>query len=268
MTGPVVGLRPEDLAEVMAKFGVAETQVRRDHAISHILAAISRLDNAGITFFGGTALSRTFLDHARLSEDIDLLTTASREVLVTNLTKTIDTALRRSHGRVSWSPPWTRNSDVEPAVVITPDGIAVKIQLLRAANYEPWPTQKRAIEQRYRDAPPAVLQVPTLPSFVGWKTAAWMDRGTTRDLYDLWALTKIGALNAESAALFARHGPTGSPPRSWMFEHAPSPSEWAAQLAEQTRLTVTAEEALNVVRTAWAAAVGEDWSPRRRMQSD
>jgi hypothetical protein len=161
---------------------------------------------------------------------------------------------------MTWSPGWSRNSDVDPAVAVTPDGIAIKIQLLRGAGYEPWPTETREIEQRYRDAPPAILRVPTLQAFAGWKTAAWMDRGAARDLYDLWALDKVGALTAESAALFARHGPTSSPPRSWMFKGAPSAAEWQAQLAGQTRLTVTAAEALEAVRSAWAAAVGEEWS--------
>lgn len=73
-------------------------------------------------------------------------------------------------------------------------------------------------------------------------------------------MDKVGALNAESAALFATHGPTSSPPWSWMFKRAPSAVEWQAQLAGQTRLTVSAADALEAVRTAWAAAVGEDWS--------
>jgi hypothetical protein len=99
-----------------------------------------------------------------------------------------------------------------------------------------------------------------LQAFAGWKSAAWMDRCAARDLYDLWALDKVGALTAESAALFAIHGPTCSPPRSWMFKGAPSAAEWQAQLAGQTRLTVTAAEALEAVRSAWAAAVGQEWS--------
>jgi hypothetical protein len=116
----------------------------------------------------------------------------------------------------------------------------------------------RKIERRYRDAPPATLQVPTLASSAGWKTVAWMDRGAPRDLYDLWALDKVGALNAESASLFATHGPTGSPPRSWMFTRAPSDAEWQSQLAGQTRLTLSAAEALETVRASWVAAVGDD----------
>ena len=253
-------MQPDDVAEVMATFGVAEAQVRRDHAISHILAALSRRRSEELIFFGGTALSRTYLLDERLSEDIDLIAVGQRDDLAGILLKDIDAALARTHGRITWSPGWLRNSDVDPAVAVTPDGIAIKIQLFRGAGYEPWPTETREIEQRYHDAPPAILRVPTLQAFAGWKTVAWMDRHAARDLYDLWALDKVGALTAESAALFATHGPTSSSPRSWMFKGAPSAAEWQAQLAGQTRLTVTAAEALEAVRSAWAAAVGEEWS--------
>jgi len=258
MTQPF-GLQPDDLAEAMASFGVAEAQVRRDHAISHILAALSRHHGEELIFFGGTALSRTYLLDQRLSEDIDLIAVDHRDGLADVLLKEVSSALARTHGRITWSPEWSRSSDVDPAVAVTADGIAVQIQLLRGAGYEPWPTETRQIEQRYRDAPPAILRVPTLLSFAGWKTAAWMDRGAARDLYDLWALDKVGALNPESAALFARHGPTSSPPRSWMFKRAPSAVEWQAELGGQTRLKVTAAEALEAVRTGWAVAVGKDW---------
>jgi hypothetical protein len=169
-------------------------------------------------------------------------------------------ACKRTHGRLTWSPAWTPNSDVAPALIETMRGVVIKIQLLRGAHYEPWPTEERAINQRYSDAPPATLRVPTLAAFAGWKTAAWMDRGSPRDLYDLWALANIGALDAESAVLFTRHGPINKPPQPWMFTKAPTPAEWHAQLASQTRLSVSADEALQVVRAAWSTAMNEPWS--------
>jgi hypothetical protein len=148
----------------MATFGVAEAQVRRDHAISHILGALSRHRREDLIFFGGTALSRTYPLDKRLSEDIDLIAVDHREDLAGVLLKDINTALARTHGQITWSP----------------DGIAIKIQLLSGARYEPWPTQTREIEQRYRDAPSATLPAPTLLAFAGWKTAAWLDRGVSR----------------------------------------------------------------------------------------
>jgi predicted nucleotidyltransferase component of viral defense system len=255
MTNPPVGLQPDDLQRVMDQFGVSEEQVRRDHTISHILAALSRSHREHLIFYGGTALSRTFLLDGRLSEDIDLIALSNRDELADILVKDIADALRRTHGRIVWDPRWTRQSDAQPAVLVTPSGIAIRIQLLRGTGYAPWPTELRQIEQRYRDALPAILRVPTLPSFAGWKTATWIDRHAARDLYDLWALSKVGALNTESAALFVRHGPTSRPPAGWMFDRAPSAEEWRARLGGQTRLTVSADEALSAVRAAWSTVV-------------
>ena len=85
----------------MATFGVAEAQVRRDHAISHILAALSRRHSEELIFFGGTALSRTYLLDERLSEDIDLIAVDQRDDLAGILLKDIDAALARTHGRIT-----------------------------------------------------------------------------------------------------------------------------------------------------------------------
>jgi hypothetical protein len=60
---------------------------------------------------------------------------------------------------------------------------------------------------------------------------------------------------SEAADLFARLGPTGQPPRGWMFSEPPSPADWTTQLGGQTRIAVTSVEALEVVRDAWDAVV-------------
>ena len=117
----------------------------------------------------------------------------------------------------------------------------------------------RQIEQRYRDARPAMLQVPTVCSFAGWKTDAWCARQASRDLYDLWALAERGAIDADTVAAFVKHGPTGRPPRPFMFSKAPTSGEWEAALGGQTRLIIGPEDALRVVRNAWATALEEDW---------
>ncbi len=123
----------------------------------------------------------------------------------------VERALRRSHGTVSWSAQLAAVRDVDPVVLSTDDGLRVRIQLLRQAGYPSWPTEWRDIVQRYSDARPTRLQVPTLAAFVAWKTAAWVDRSAARDLYDLWALTRIDALTADAADLFARGGADREP---------------------------------------------------------
>lgn len=97
--------------------------------------------------------------------------------------------------------------------------------------------------------------MPTLPAFAASKTTAWHDRHTPRDLYDLWGLARLDAIDADAGALFARHGPTGRPPRSWMFRDPPAAEDWDRQLGSQTRIAVDPTEALAVVRDAWKAAV-------------
>lgn len=62
------GLSQDDLEREASRFGVADEQVRRDHAISHVLAGLAASMRDDLIFFGGTALSRTHLVNARLSE--------------------------------------------------------------------------------------------------------------------------------------------------------------------------------------------------------
>lgn len=252
MTTPEYDL---DQARAVAdQFGVALEQVRRDHLISHVLAAVSRSHRDEVLFFGGTALARTFLTNGRLSEDVDLIALKSRADVAAGLEKTIASALRRSHGRIAWAPALTAVRSTDAAVLLAEDGrLAVRVQLLDRQGYEPWPTSVRDLDQRYRGAAPASLRVPTAAAFAAWKTAAWHDRAAPRDLWDLWALSERGYITTDAAALFAEHGPTRNVPQPWMFTTAPSEEQWQAQLAGQTRLTVSAAEALEVVGSAWAA---------------
>jgi hypothetical protein len=94
--------------------------------------------------------------------------------------------------------------------------------------------------------------VPTRAAFVASKTAAWHDRRASRDLWDLWALTKLGAIDRDAAELFGRYGPTNRPPGAYLFQVAPNETDWHSQLAGQTRLTITAAAVLHEVRSAWA----------------
>lgn len=134
------------------------------------------------------------------------------------------------------------------------DGRPVRLQLLSARDRTVWPTERRELVQRYTDAPGAELLLPTLQAFAASKTATWVDRLAPRDLWDLWALSGVGAIDADAAALFRRLGPTNQLPGAYRFNRAPSDAEWQAQLAGQTRLSVSATEALKAVREAWRQA--------------
>jgi predicted nucleotidyltransferase component of viral defense system len=248
-------LSPDDLAAVAAQFGVADSQVRRDHLISHLLAALTRTLSDEVLFFGGTALSRTFLTDMRLSEDIDLIARGRRRDVAAEIERVVPRLLRREFPGLYWDPQLTALRDVEPAVLRSSDGTVVRVQLLAASGYPAWPTNYLELEQRYEDAPPARLRVPTRPAFAAWKTVAWADRAASRDLFDLWALARVNGIDSEAAQLFVRHGPTNRPPAPSIFEKAPDETSWQRDLSGQTRLTVSAAEAMEAVRWAWGAVV-------------
>lgn len=245
---------PDERDSVATLFGVSAEQVERDHFISHVLAFLSRDFGDRVHFIGGTALARTHLPDGRLSEDIDLIAVGSRKDVANALDATLPRALARTHGRLTVEPALGAAADTLPVLLRPADGRPVRLQLLSARNRTIWPTERRALVQRYSDSPAAELLVPTLPAFAASKTATWADRLAPRDLWDLWALSRLGAIDAEAAGLFRRHGPTNKNPAAHIFNCAPSDAQWQAQLAGQTRLRVSAADALTKVREAWRRA--------------
>lgn len=240
--------------DVAEQFGVARAQVRRDHLISHLLATLSAHLADQVIFFGGTALARGWLPNGRLSEDLDLIAVGRRRDVAELIERHLVRENRREFPRMNWQPALSSVREIEPAVLTTADGVSIRIQLLGMTGYPPWPVQQRSLVQRYSDAPPATLVVPTRPAFAAWKTVAWSDRAASRDLFDLWSLASIDAIDSEAAALFAKHGPTNKPPHKSFFVKAPDEAAWRRDLSSQTRLQVSAAEALAVVRQAWQLA--------------
>ncbi len=251
-----------EISSVAEQFGVATEQAERDHLISHLLAFLSRDFGDQIHFIGGTALARTHLPNGRLSEDIDLVAVDDRKAVAVGLDAALPRALARTHGRLTVDPALGSISDTSGAILRTSEGLTVRMQLLSSRTRTVWPTERRAVVQRYSDAPAAELLVPTLPAFAASKTATWFDRHASRDLWDLWALDRIGAIDAEAEALYRRYGPTNRPPALRDFTTAPTQADWQNQLAGQTRLTISPEAALTAVHDAWARAI----NPTRRTQ--
>jgi predicted nucleotidyltransferase component of viral defense system len=248
----------DERAKIALQFGVAPEQVERDHLISHLLAFLSQNISDRIHFIGGTALARTHLPDGRLSEDIDLIAIDDRKTVAADLDAALPRALARTHGRLTLDPSLSSVANTGAAILRSATGVLVRFQLLSARGRVLWPTEHRPVRQRYRDAPAAELTIPTLPAFAASKTATWADRHAPRDLWDLWALDRIGAIDAAALDLYRRFGPTNQPPGDYVFETPPSDAAWQSQLAGQTRLTVDAATALAVVREAWARVVAAE----------
>lgn len=247
---PVPGVLSEaELSEVSAKFNVAESQVQRDHVISHTLAAIAEDASDDVVFFGGTALCRTHLPDLRLSEDIDLIAMSDRADAAKRIQRSVVRRLRRSLGVPAFTPDLVATRHPAPSVLSVND-IRIQVQLLSATGYPRWPTQYCDIDQRYSDAPPARLRVLTPAAFAGAKLSAWHDRGASRDLYDMWAMAVQGMIDEEAMELFSRFGAL-TDASMVSFSAIPSGSEWKASLGHQGVQNVSAAEAVEVVRNAW-----------------
>lgn len=167
---------------VAAQFGVSGEQVERDHLISHVLAFLSATVRDRVHFIGGTALARTHLPNGRLSEDIDLIAIDDRKSVAATLDATLPRAFSRTHGRLTLEPTLSSVASTIPAVLQSPSGLAVRIQLLSGRDRVIWPCERRVLVQRYTDAPAAELFVPTLSAFAASKTSTWVDRRGARDL--------------------------------------------------------------------------------------
>lgn len=244
-----------DLAElhsIAEQFGVSDEQVHRDHVVSHLLALMSGELADKILFIGGTALARTHLPDGRLSEDLDLIALTRRSEVATALDRLLPRGASRAIGALQWNPSLAAVRGAEAAILEGLHGVSLKVQLLRDEGYESWPTERRVLHQRYADAPEATLSVPTRAAFAAWKTATWADRQAPRDLWDLHALAGLGAIDQDALDLYRRHGPTHRAPSPDLFRRQPTEEAWREALAGQTRLSVTAAQALAEVRKSWS----------------
>lgn len=245
-------LRERDLRLWVDRLGVPEQQVRRDHLVSVILLAVPDILPDGI-FFGGTALCRTHLPHWRLSEDIDLLV-GSRGSARGEIGERLPRALRREYPELELS--WLRLDGTEVASARSED-LVVQIQLVaRDPSYARYPTAEMDVLLRYADLPPTVpIACPTLTGATAMKLNAWADRGTARDLCDLFALAQIDAITVEALDIAAE---TSRPLQPYAFdeERLPSEAQWSAALGHQMREPPPPHQALDLVRSAVADRAG------------
>ena len=251
-------LSPHDIEEQCLRFGVDPGQVEHDFAISQVLNAISSESDAFV-FYGGTALSRTYLNGLRLSEDIDLLSVGSRKDAAARIDRAIIGSLSRRFEDVAGDPPLQEvRIDTEACIYQIGDN-RVKIQLIDGRNYAFWPSGKTAVSMRYAGMDDLELTTFTTDGFACAKFSAWCDttREAPRDLYDLWAMSRAGFITPHTARIYKKHGPASAYPREWMFpQRAPAYDDWYESLGHQCTPEVGPDEAYEAVVEAWMKATG------------
>ncbi|MEX2322430.1 MAG: nucleotidyl transferase AbiEii/AbiGii toxin family protein [Acidimicrobiia bacterium] len=229
-------------------WGVAEAQVVKDHLISHLLHGLDGF--SGVTFFGGTAINRTFVADRRVSEDIDLFIDPRHPTDPDAVIAAIAGGTRREFPDLRLEPV-RQTADVRTFAAVDSD-TTVQVQIVGPRHEHKYvDVAPCLVRLRYSDLPDAVgLAVPTLPAFGAMKLAAWEERHAPRDLFDLDSLEKLGGLGDDAIA--ALRSLRGSAPVRAEYEPArcPSPDTWNAELGHQTTDLSDPADILERVRDA------------------
>lgn len=240
-------LDPHEAQDIQDLFGTSLSQVQKDHAISHVLSALSNF-TTDLVFYGGTGLARTFLEHGRLSEDIDLFT-SNRIELIREL-DSLPGLLIQEFPEAYWRVEPSQISEHGKALLFCQPGVQIEVQAIsiQTRGWKKIPVAPRKIHQRYSDVPKVVLKTPTLEGFSAMKLAAWLDRGTSRDLYDLEGLVHLGPATANIQNLVEEH--LGFTLTGTILNRRVV-GNWRDDLAHQTRLEITEGQALSRVLEWW-----------------
>lgn len=248
-----------DVEAQQARLGVSVQQVEHDFVISHILNAILS-ESDKFVFYGGTALSRTYLAGLRLSEDIDLLSVGPRRDAAVAIDHAIGKALDRHFDGVRGNPPLQEARIDTEACIYQVGEVQVKIQLVDGRDYAQWPRQMSRVSMKYEGIDDVELTTLSPEGFACAKLSAWCDttRNAPRDLYDLWAMSREGLIGVAAVKVFREYGPTRGFPREWMFPAGPpSDDQWHASLAHQCIPAVSPGEAFEEVVAAWLKATAD-----------
>jgi predicted nucleotidyltransferase component of viral defense system len=240
------------IRERAAALSVPATQVRRDHALSHLIQAMQPIATDSM-FIGGTALNRTFLPGLRLSEDLDI------HLLRGDPEETLNLLLRG----VRFEYPGLTNAGMHAVEDIRTfylenGEVRIRVQMIRRRqSWAALPSKLSAVRLHYQDLPDAVeLLVPTAPSFVAMKLTAYIDRYFARDLYDLWKLTEHRLIDHEGIALAATLLRRNL--RKEEFWRCPAESEWRTELLHQVADPGNPQDALQVLTNRLSELI-PDW---------
>lgn len=240
-------LDPSESRNVQNLFSANEAQVSRDHAISHVLAALQAI-NIEFVFFGGTALSRTFLTSGRLSEDIDLYS-ADRRALCRELDG-LPKLIKEEFPRATWNVLPSQTVDPQSSLLVCDDSIQIKVQAVdsQTRGWSKVPKVLTQIHQRFSDVPATKLFTPTFDGFVAMKALVWFDRRSARDLFDLEGLSHKAEVTEGARELVDQI-------RGFRLSRGMMNGRvvglWHEELTHQTKLDKTEDECLRRVLAWW-----------------
>lgn len=187
--GQMERLSEERIREIAAKHGFNEELILKDYHIALLLFLLK--DIKGIYFKGGTALNKIFLDHARLSEDIDYTLTRP----VNEVKEDIIFIIKNS--RLFGNITKDKNVDGFTRIVIEYDGFAgekgvVFIDLNERAKLIQKPETHEVKHFYAGNVPNFSVKTLAKSELIAEKMAAAIGRNKPRDHFDLYMVIKAG----------------------------------------------------------------------------
>lgn len=182
-------LTDNEFRDIASKLPFNDIILGKDYHVTVIIYLLR--DIKGLYFKGGTALQKIFLDHSRLSEDVDFTVTED----IMKIKEEITGVLKESglFGKI------TKDKDVEgfTRLVVHYKGFSnedetVFIDLNKRAKLLLKP-EKHEIKHFYMESMPS-FSVLTLAKeeMIAEKVAAAIDRNKPRDHFDLYKIIKAG----------------------------------------------------------------------------
>ena len=206
MEGPRMISRSE-LQRLAERQKVALGTLEKDYVLTEVLKSLSRVPSLRdlLVFKGGTALRKAYFSHWRYSEDLDF--TVRQDMT--------ERQLRKALGE------WYLQVEQESQIQLTtrmlhkPGGYArIRAQFLGPLSYPGMvfmglsfdeilclvPVSRRLVTAPFPDAEREVLTYP-LEELLAEKMRSLLERGKSRDYYDVWRLLKEQSSNLDLALL-------------------------------------------------------------------
>lgn len=178
--------------------GLPAPAVERDYVLAHVLTAISEQDKERqLAFKGGTSLRLCHFDDYRYSADLDFSLTGGMDT--EGATRLIAKALGSCREKVGL--PLLELDDRSPSRIeyVGPLGAKPRFVKLDLAGDElVEDTAFLPIRRRYEDQENGRCRVYTLEEIAAEKLRCVMQRLQCRDLYDLYELFVVNAIDAEA----------------------------------------------------------------------
>lgn len=189
----------EELTRAARKKGFALAVVEKDYALTWALEAIysSTILTKLLVFKGGTCLSKVYAENYRLSEDLDFSTFSQMQLSRSEFDQELASALTAANQRGA-----PNLEIIEKEVRENPGLLQFPIKYIGPLNHPGWlkldislkeylayaPQQRPLKEKTYIDMADFAIQCYGLKEILVEKLRAIMQRGKTRDYYDLWQL--------------------------------------------------------------------------------